>query len=132
MEKAIAIVCPLNLAFEVDVLKLIVPDLLLAVGGNLGRRIPLNRINKLLSIEQYQNETISLLFGILDRDTFLSYFGDAQIDTFSSHVIKFYVSQNKFSDLINGQSFTIPQKKAYLQILGYSSIEHSNDAWHEY
>jgi hypothetical protein len=35
-------------------------------------------------------------------------------------------------DIINGQSFTIPQEKAYLQITGYSSIEHDNETWHEY
>ena len=119
----------LNLTVEVDDLKLIVPDLLLAVGGNLSRGVhPVTRIN----IDPYQNETLRLLFGILDRGTFSSYFGGSQVEAFSSHVIKFYVSQNEFGDVINGQSLTIPQKKAYLQILGYSSIEHSNDTWHEY
>jgi hypothetical protein len=78
--------------------------------------IPIIRI----SIEPYQNETLYLdLAGL-------------EIPRFSPHVLRIYVSQSTFGDVINGQSFTIPQKNAYLQILGYSSIEHSNDTWHEY
>ena len=118
----------LNLTTEVDDFKLIVPRLLLAVGGNLSRSVPVTGI----TIDPYQNETLRLFFGILDRGTFSSYFGGVQISAFSSHVIKFYVSQNNFGDVINSQSLAIPQKKAYLQILGYSSIEHDNDTWHEY
>jgi hypothetical protein len=120
--------CNLNLTVEVDDLKLIVPRLLMTVEGNFSWRLPVTTI----AIDPHQNETIDLLFGILDLGTFTSYFGDVQIEPFSSHVIKFYVSQNKFGDVINGQALTIPQKKAYLQILGYSSIEHSNNTWHEY
>jgi hypothetical protein len=54
------------------------------------------------------------------------------VQTFSSHIFRFYLTQNSLGDKINGQSFTTPQEKAYLQITGYSSIEHSNNTWHEY
>ena len=53
------------------------------------------------------------------------------IQTFSPHILMVYVSQKTFGDLVNNQSLTIPQEKAKLQILGYSSIEHDNNTWHE-
>lgn len=73
-----------------------------------------------INIEPNQNKSIQFNFV------------DSNISLFSQHTVKLYISQNNLGDVINGQFFIVSQKKAYLQILGYSSIEHSNDTWHEY
>jgi hypothetical protein len=59
-------------------------------------------------------------------------FAYPEITLFSQHTVKLYLSQNNLGDVINGQSFTILQRKAYLQILAYSPIQHDNDTWHEH
>lgn len=106
----------LTLTAKVDDSRLIEPPLRLWLPPNNNVSIPVTRI----SIEPYQNATLYLDLA------------DADIPTFTPHTLSIYISQNTFGDVINGQSFTIPQKNAYLQILGYSSIEHSNNTWHEY
>jgi hypothetical protein len=73
-----------------------------------------------IDIEPNQNKSIQFTFA------------DSNITLFSQHVVTLYLSQGTSGDEINGQSFIIPQEKAYLQIVGYSSIEHSEDTWHEY
>ena len=73
-----------------------------------------------ISIEPYQNKSIQFNFA------------DSDITVFSPHEVKLYILHNTLGDIIDGQSFMIPQKKAYIQIIGYSSIEHSNNTWHEY
>jgi hypothetical protein len=86
-----------------------------------------------ISIEPDQNETIQLyLFDPSQINASQPYLTSVNVQTFSSHIIRFYITQNTLGDVVNGQSLTIPQKKAYLQITGYSSIEHDNDTWHEY
>jgi hypothetical protein len=70
-----------------------------------------------ISIEPNQNETISLIFP--SQDTF----------RFSSHNLTIYISQNSFGDIINGQSLTIPQTEAYLQVVSYSSIVFDNNTY---
>ncbi|MCW4045600.1 MAG: hypothetical protein NWE94_08810 [Candidatus Bathyarchaeota archaeon] len=84
-----------------------------------------------ISIESNQNETIQLYLYNPDKMEPPFYETSVNVQTFSSHVIRFYLTQNTLGDIINGQPFTIPQEKAYLQITGYSSIEHDNDTWHE-
>ena len=85
-----------------------------------------------ISIEPNQNETVQLyLFDPDDMEPPL-YETILNVETFSSHIFRFYITKNTFGDVINGQSLTIPQEKAYLQITGYSSIEHDNNTWHEY
>lgn len=85
-----------------------------------------------ISIEPEQNMSIQLfLFDPQQNDPpFPQTIIDIQ--TFSPHVIRFYITKDALGDVINGQSFTISQEKAYLQIIDYSSIEHSTDTWHEY
>jgi hypothetical protein len=73
-----------------------------------------------ISIEPYQNKSIQFNFA------------DSDITVFSPHEVKLYILHNTLGDIIDGQSFMIPQKKAYIQIIGYSSIEHSNNTWNEY
>ena len=86
-----------------------------------------------ISIGPHQNETIQLyLFDPSQNDTETLYQTIVNVQTYSSHVFRFYITQNTFGDAINGQSFTIPQEKAYLEIIGYSPIEHDNNTWHEY
>jgi hypothetical protein len=86
-----------------------------------------------ISIEPNQNETIQLyLFDPSQNETAKLYQTMVDVQTFSSHVFRFYITQNTFGDIVNGQPLTIPQEKAYLQIIGYSSIEHDNNTWHEY
>jgi hypothetical protein len=86
-----------------------------------------------ISIEPNQNETIQLyLFDPSQINASQPYLTSVNVQTFSSHIISFYITQNTLGDVVNGQSLTIPQEKAYLQIIGYSSIEHDNDTWHEY
>jgi hypothetical protein len=89
------------------------------------RFIPVTKI----SIEPSQNQTIGLYLYDPDQNEPPFY---QTIQTFSSHTIKFYITKNTFGDIINGQSLTIPQQKAYLQITGYSPVEHSNDTWHQH
>lgn len=74
----------------------------------------------LISIEPNKNETINLSFP--SSDTF----------RFSSHNLTIFISQNTFGDIINGQSLTIPQTEAYLQVVSYSSIVSDYDTYHEY
>jgi hypothetical protein len=90
--------------------------------------VPINQI----SIEPNQNETIQLYLYDPDQNGPPLYETILNVQTFSSHVFRFYLTQKNVGDVINGQSFTTPQEKAYLQITGYSSIEHSNNTWHEY
>ena len=85
-----------------------------------------------ISIKPNQNETVQLYLYDPDQNEPPFYETFVNVQTFSSHVFRFYINQNTLGDVINGQSFTIPQEKAYLQITGYSSIEHSNNTWHEY
>jgi hypothetical protein len=85
-----------------------------------------------ITIEPNQNETVQLYLFDPDQNEPPLYETIVNVQTFSSHVFKFYLTQNNLGDIINGQSFTTPQEKAYLQITGYSSIEHSNNTWHEY
>lgn len=85
-----------------------------------------------ISIEPKQNETIQLYLYDPEQNEPPFYETIVNIQTFSSHVFRFYITQNTLGDVINGQSFTTPQEKVYLQIMGYSSIEHSNNTWHEY
>lgn len=77
-------------------------------------------IPQTINIEPQQNKTINIFFACLDS------FG------FSPHNIQVYVSQNQFGDVINGQSFDIPQSMAYLKILSYSQVETSLDSFHKY
>jgi hypothetical protein len=73
-----------------------------------------------ISIEPNQKETISLSFP--SPDTF----------QFSSHNLTIYISQNSFGDIISGQSLTVPQTEAYLQVVSYSSVESDYNTYHEY
>jgi type II secretory pathway pseudopilin PulG len=70
---------------------------------------------ELISIEPNQTKTVTVFFPDFD-----SYFDPFQ---FSSHTIQFFVSQNRFGDIINGQTLTVPQTMAYLKIVSYSQIE---------
>ena len=90
--------------------------------------VPITRI----SIAPNQNETVQLYLFDPDQNEPPSYVTIMTVQTFSSHAFRFYITQNTFGDVINGQSFTTPQEKAYLEIVGYSSIEHDNNTWHEY
>jgi hypothetical protein len=85
-----------------------------------------------ISIASNQNETVQLYLFDPDQNEPPFYETIVTVQTFSSHIIRFYITQNTFGDVINGQSLIIPQEKAYLQITGYSSIEHDNNTWHEY
>jgi hypothetical protein len=136
----IVLVNPTNKSFEnltltakIDDSELITPILRLLkplpVGEPFGNySIPIPQI----SIEPNQNETIQLYLYDPDQNEPPFYETIVNVQTFSSHVFRFYITQNTLGDIINGQSFTTPQEKAYLQITGYSSIEHSNNTWHEY
>lgn len=111
----------LTLTVKVDNSNFTVPNLMLSRSitvdnRNFSTAFPVNEIG----IDPYQNETISLDLSALE------------ITSFNSHVLRIYLSQNTFGDVINGQLLTIPQKKAYLQIVGYSLIQHDNYTWHEY
>lgn len=89
-------------------------------------------ITKLL-IGPSENETIQFyLYDPSQGETAGLYHTMVNVQTFSSHVFRFYVTQSIFGDVVNGQSLTIPQEKGYLQVTGVSSIEHDNDTWHEY
>jgi len=114
----------LTLTVRIDDSELITPILRLWMRPT----VPITQI----SIAPSQNETIQLYLFDPDKNEPPFYETIVNIQTFSSHVFKFYITKTNFGDVINGQSFTIPQQRAYLQITGYSLIEHSNDTWHEY
>lgn len=121
----------LTLAVKIDDFELITPILRLWIrlpNEKLNYTIPITQI----SIKPNQSETIQLYLFDPSQNEPPFYETSVNVQTFSSHVFRFYITQNIFGDVINGQSLTIPQEKAYLQILGYSSIEHSDDTWHEY
>ena len=123
----------LTLTTKIDDSELIVPILRLLKPLNVEEPIsnysvPITQI----SIAPNQNETIQIYLFDPDKNEPPFYETIVTVQTFSSHIFRFYLTQNTFGDIINGQSFTTPQEKAYLQITGYSSIEHSNNTWHEY
>jgi hypothetical protein len=124
----------LTLSIRIDGSELIVPILRLVKPLPVEEpfsnySVPITQI----SIEPNQNETIQLfLFDPSQNDTAKLYQTMMNVQTFSSHVFRFYITQNTFGDIVNGQSLTVPQEKAYLQITSYSPIEHSNNTWHEY
>ena len=123
----------LTLTVKIDDSEPIVPILRLRM--HLAVEEPFNNYNvpiTQISIEPDQNETIQLYLFDPDQNEPPFYETSVNIQTFSSHIFRFYITQNTFGDIINGQSLTTPQEKAYLQIAGYSSIEHSNNTWHEY
>jgi hypothetical protein len=114
----------LTLTIRIDDSELITPILRLLMRPT----VPITQI----SIGSSQNETIQLYLFDPDKNEPPFYETIVDVQTFSSHVFEFYVTKTTLGDVINGQSFTILQQKAYLQITGYSLIEHSNDTWHEY
>jgi hypothetical protein len=123
----------LTLSLKIDDSEIITPNMTLWVSLPIdepfkNRSVPITQI----SIEQDQNETIGLYLYDPEQNEPPFYQTSTDIQTFSSHTIKFYITQNTFGDIINGQSLTIPQQKAYLQITDYSPVEHSNDTWHQH
>jgi len=55
---------------------------------------------------------------------------NTELTQFNQYTIKFFLTQDNTGDLINGQSFILPQKKAYLQIIDVSPIHTDDDTWH--
>ncbi len=124
----------LTLTIKIDDSDLIIPNLRLQIHlpteapfGNYS--VPITQI----SIEPNQNQTIQLyLYDPTQNETSQLYRTSVNLQTFSAHILRFYITQKTLGDIVNGQSLTIPQEKAYLQIISYSSIEHDNETWHEY
>lgn len=73
-----------------------------------------------INIEPNQNVTIN--FGFSTLDTF----------QFSDHNLTIYLSQHSFGDIIDGQTMTIPQTDAYIQILSYSQVHTDYDTHHKF
>ncbi len=74
----------------------------------------------LINLEPNQTKTITVFFP--DFDCF----------QFSSHTIQFSMSQNRFGDIINDQTLTVPQTMVYLKIANYSQIETDENAYGSY
>lgn len=85
-----------------------------------------------LSIDPDQNLTLQVLLYNPDQNTPAFYNTSLTAQTYSPHVIAVYLTQSTFGDIIDGQTFTVLQQKAYLQIVGYSPVEHSQSTWHLY
>ncbi len=51
---------------------------------------------------------------------------------FNPHKLTIFLTQQDFGDLINGQSFTLPQTEVHLEIISYSSVQTDNDTYHKY
>lgn len=51
---------------------------------------------------------------------------------FDPHKLTIFLTQQDFGDLINGQSFTLPQTEVYLEIKSFSSVHSDNDTYHKY
>ena len=125
---SIVLVNPTNENFENLTLKVKIDDSDLIAPFLRLLKPPITQI----SIASNQNETIQIYLFDPDQNEPPFYETSVNVQTFCSHIFRFYLTQNTFGDIISGQSFVIPQEKAYLQITGYSSIEHSNNTWHEY
>lgn len=51
---------------------------------------------------------------------------------FDPHKLTIFLTQHDFGDLINGQSFMLPQTQVYLEIKSFSSVHSDNDTYHKY
>ena len=125
----------LTLTVTIDNSELIVPSLRFRMRLPIGVEPPIDNAEALvtqINSEPYQNETIRFFLFETDQNESYYYGTNVNVQTFSSHVFRFYITQNVFGEIINGQSFTIPREKVYLQITGYSSIVHDNNTWNEY
>lgn len=124
----------LTLTIKIDDSDLIVPNLRLQM--HLPGDTPFDNYNvpiTQISIDANQNETIQIyIYDPSQNETSQLYQTSVNVQTFSSHIFRFYITQKTFGDIVNGQSLTIPQEKAYLQIVSYSSVEHDNNTWHEH
>lgn len=117
----------LNMTIKVDDSDLILPDLRLW-HFNVTLQVTPNRQEtgnysipiSTISINPNQNETINVSVPSLETSLL------------TSHNLRIYLSQNKFGDVIDGQSIVIPQVIAYLQINEFSQVETNNNTWHEY
>jgi hypothetical protein len=85
-----------------------------------------------VSIEPDQNITLYVYFYNTDQNTLVFYNASVTTQTYSPHIIAVYLTRSIFGDIIDGQVFTVPQQKAYLQIVNYSQVEHSQYTWHRY
>jgi hypothetical protein len=83
-----------------------------------------------VSIEPYQNISLQVYLYNPEQNEPPFYNPSVTAQTYSPHVIAVYLSRNSFGDVIDGQTFSVQQQKAYLQIVGYSPVEHSEGTWH--
>jgi hypothetical protein len=90
--------------------------------------IPITKV----SIDPSQNMTLQVLLYNPDQNTPAFYNASVTAQTYSPHTIAVYLTQSSFGDIIDGQTFPVPQRKAYLQIVGYSPVEHSQSTWHRF
>jgi len=73
-----------------------------------------------ITIEPKQNLTINLGFSTLDSFQF------------SAHNLTIYLSQHSFGDIIDGQTMTITQTEAHIQIVSYSQVHTDYDTHHKF
>jgi len=90
--------------------------------------VPITKV----SIDPYQNMTLQVLLYNPDENTPAFYNTSVTAQTYRPHVIAIYLTRSSFGDIIDGQTFPVPQQKAYLQIIRYSPVEHSQYTWHRF
>ncbi len=124
----------LTLAMQVDNSDVINPDMSLW-DSNYTLNPPNSFFQSVLLFEDLQNFSTpitSINIGPNQKQTINLNIPSQGSFQFSSHNLKIYVSQNSFGDVINGQSLTVPQTEAYLQIVNLSAIESDQDTYHQY
>lgn len=90
--------------------------------------VPITKV----SIDPDQNMTLQVLLYNPEQNTPAFYNASITAQTYSPHLIAIYLTQSSFGDIIDGQTFTVPQQKAHLQIVEYSPVEHSQSTWHRF
>lgn len=90
------------------------------------------------SVDQYhvmKNSTVlaeTLNIGPNENMTVNLNFPSTSNFQFSAHNLTVYLSQHSFGDVVNGQSLTIPQTCAYLEVVRLSPVQYDNDTYHLY
>jgi hypothetical protein len=82
----------------------------------------LNHSTPITTINLEPNQNLTLWLNLTSQGTI----------RFNLYNLRIFLSQHDFGDLVNGQSFTLPQTEVHLQIISYSPVQTDNDTYHKY
>ncbi len=124
----------LNLSIRFDISEIISPTLKLW-DSNYTLKTPNSFFESVKMLQDIQNFSTPIISINIEpnRKENISLSIQSQISFgFSSHNLTIYVSQNNFGDIINGQSLTVPQAQAYLQIVNFRAVESDEGTYRQY